>query len=208
MPEQTKTASARTTRTRRKTAGDDAPSAGGSAPIAEIVQPFVFSADFVDAAVTFQNGDLVDFALPNTMPGAVAKVRLINPNSTDDIAGFPKDILEYALKSIRIDPATGDATFRDDMPAILDESGTVTATGLELMQMEIRMIDAIAIRGFVEPRLIESESDRSSPSDVLVDVISPRDRRRFYELCVATYSEANATARTFLQPSAGSVANR
>jgi len=193
----TKTATAQPTRSRRKTAAGDASTGGGSAPIAEIVQPFVFGADFVSAAMAYQNSETIEFAIPNTLAGAVAKVRLINPNARDDIAGFPKEILEYALKSIRIDQTTGAAEFRDDMPPIVDESGSVTSTGLELMQMEIKMIDAIAIRGFIEPRLIGSESDRTDPADVLVDVIAPADRRRFYELCISTFSEANATAKNF-----------
>lgn len=122
-----------------------------------------------------------DFSLDATVPGAIARVRMVDLNDPATLAALPETLLRQVL-GVTEALEVGD----DDLKPVSAKrpDGTIDVNALtKIMVGEARIIDATCVAGFIEPALIFSEADRTDDEQVLITDIHPSDRRRFHQWC-------------------------
>lgn len=111
-----------------------------------------------------------DFALPFTAPGTWAKVHAVQISDPSVMMSLPpllvKQLVEETIEAAEV------LAKSEDLIEQFQQYGLV-----------ITAHRATCIAGFIDPPLIMSETDRTSPDQVVVDAIHPRDQHRYYEWC-------------------------
>jgi len=170
----------------------------------------LFSADLAGQAIERRNA-VHDFELTATMPGAFARVRMVDLNDQSALLALPERVLRFVLGMANdIDSREGKAAVGERT----NEDGSLNVENvLKAAQLEAKMFDGYCLAGFVEPRLVltQDEVDRERGSTdgdkpVLLDAIHPADRRRFYLWCDGHHAEAAATVEPFSGGPAAGVA--
>lgn len=167
------------------------------ADLSEVIQNFQFTADHASKILS-ERDRTYEFALVHTAQGATARVRLVDISNEDEMEEWPDSLVDFVISNVVVDPETGEQKLAGDVKLLKSDGRIDAGMARALWKTSNEMARAICIRGFMEPKLIASEEDRTSPDEVLVEVIDPDDRKRFMEWNDATQGEANAKARTFL----------
>lgn len=157
-------------------------------------QPFVLTASLADLARERRNR-VQDFALTATSEAlgreVIAKVRRVDLNSVDAILALPEQLTRQVLEMQA-------AVTKAQEQGVTNPDGTVNAdTAMQAMQMVRETRDLYCVAGFVEPALIADEARRTRDDQIVVDLIDPTDRRRFFEWCSGQETEARATVARF-----------
>lgn len=144
-----------------------------------------------------------EFALEATAPGAIARVRVVDLNSLDDILALPERFRRQIFEMQKeVERRNGNFTVKDDDGNIDIESG------MEAIRLYKQAIDLYCLAGFVEPKLITSEHERTDTAQVLIELVHPADRQRFFEWCQSRNTGANATVAKFPKRPSQDVATR
>jgi hypothetical protein len=179
-----------TTATRKRPRGADAP--------APSPKRFVLTASAAREARQ-KREEIHDFELTHTMPGAFARVRLVDLQDPEILTNaLPARLLAELLETVR--EVEGQEAGGEARELSVIEK-------IDLARKNMHAIVAYCIAGFVEPPLILSEDDRDPRRDdeVVVTDIDARDRQRFFDWCQGRYEEASATVLPFPQGSASTV---
>lgn len=134
-----------------------------------------------------------DFALDATMPGKTAQVRVPDLGDPDVLMGLPTPLLEQIMRYTReVETAEGRPQPAPAAPEPFD---------IERVRKDAErnraLIDAYCLAGFVDPPLIYSDKERTEDDQVVISVIHPSDRMRFFQWANGQHTEAAATVAPF-----------
>ena len=156
--------------------------------------PFILTASLADLAR--QKREAVQrFDLSATAPGAYAMVRLVDLGDVATLTDMPDHLLTKVLM------IANDVEIREGRTKPVNDDGTFNAEHvLKLMRANKASVNAYCVSGFVDPPVIFEETDRTNPEQLVVDMIHPADRQRFFDWCHGRHAEAAATVAPFPEP--------
>ena len=157
-------------------------------------EPFVLTASLADLAREKRNA-VQSFELTATSAAVgqriVAEVRRVDLNSVDAILALPDSLTRQVLEmQARV--------AKTQQEGLTNADGSLNEdVGLRALRMMQEAQDLYCVAGFVRPPLIQHEALRTRDDQIVVDLIDPADRRRFFEWCTGQDTEARATAARF-----------
>lgn len=157
----------------------------------------ILTAKMADVART-QRDQVRHLELTATRPGTYARVRLVDLHDTTQLLELPADELRRVLEMANA------ARAYSDRPAELEDGSLDVERAVVLARADAETRDAYVVAGFLEPRLIRGEGDRTSPAQVVVDAIHPADRQAFFELCKGGAPDTGPDTATEARTPAGS----
>jgi hypothetical protein len=157
-------------------------------------QRFVLTASLADLAREKRNA-VQEFELTATSAAVgqriVAEVRRVDLNSVDAILALPDTLTRQVLEMQQ-------QVAKAQQDGVTNADGTLNEdVGLKALRMMQEAQDLYCVAGFVNPPLIQHESLRTRDDQIVVELIDPADRRRFFEWCTGQNAEARATAARF-----------
>ena len=171
---------------------------GADAPTPETYSPDDFLTPSQAKAAREKREAATMLTLKHT--GGKALVRHATLSDVSVIGALPDKLQRRVLQMINdIRAITDTSTTSDD--GSLDVDKTIT-----LLKGDAKTIDIHCLIGFVKPRLIVADSDRTDPGEVVLSDIDPRDRKAVFDWMQGRLEQEAAQIAPFPEQPAADVA--